>query len=74
MLLSLIQTFQVFDTIAVLTNGGPNGATDVLLYKIQRDSFVSLKVGYGSALTVVFLILLGLFAIAQGLASRKREG
>lgn len=72
-LLSLIQTFQVFDTIAVLTNGGPSGATDVLLYKIQRDSFVSLKVGYGSALTVVFLMLLGLFAVAQGLYGRKRE-
>lgn len=63
--LSCIQAFQVFDTVAVLTNGGPYGATEMLLHKINTDTFTGLKAGYGSALTVVYLLLIGTFSIIQ---------
>ena len=70
--ISCIQAFQAFDTVAVLTNGGPYGATEMLLYKINQDSFVGLKAGYGSALTVIYLILIGLFSVFQVLASNRK--
>ncbi|MGV1832274.1 carbohydrate ABC transporter permease [Agrobacterium vitis] len=70
--LSCIQSFQVFDTVAVLTNGGPYGATEMLLHKINTDTFTGLKAGYGSALTVVYLLLIGTFSIVHvGLSNRK---
>lgn len=67
--LNCIQAFQVFDTVAVLTNGGPRGATNMLLYEINTQSFVSLKIGYGSALTVLYLTLIGAFSILQVILS-----
>ncbi|WP_237153884.1 carbohydrate ABC transporter permease [Oryzibacter oryziterrae] len=70
--ISCIQAFQAFDTVAVLTNGGPYGATEMLLYKINQDSFIGLKAGYGSALTVIYLSLIGLFSIFQILASNRK--
>lgn len=70
--LSCIQSFQVFDTVAVLTNGGPYGATEMLLHKINTDTFTGLKAGYGSALTVVYLLLIGTFSIIHvALGNRK---
>lgn len=70
--LSCIQAFQVFDTVAVLTNGGPYGATEMLLHKINTDTFNGLKAGYGSALTVVYLALIGAFSLVQvALGNRK---
>lgn len=70
--LNCIQAFEVFDTVAVLTNGGPRGATNMLLYEINTQSFGSLKIGYGSALTVLYLILIGAFSILHvALSNRK---
>lgn len=71
--LNCIQAFQVFDTVAVLTNGGPRGATNMLLYEINTQSFGSLKIGYGSALTVLYLILIGGFSILQVILSDRKE-
>lgn len=73
LILSCIQSFQVFDTVAVLTNGGPYGATEMLLYKINTDTFTGLKAGYGSALTIVYLVLIGLFSAAQVYYSSRKE-
>lgn len=70
--LSCISAFKVFDTVAVLTNGGPNGSTDMLLYKINTDTFKALKAGYGSALTIVYLLLLGVFSVIQVAVSDKK--
>jgi multiple sugar transport system permease protein len=50
-----IRSFQVFDTIAVLTEGGPNKATSVLLYQMYQEGFTFLRSGYAAAITVVFL-------------------
>lgn len=70
--LNCIQAFEVFDTVAVLTNGGPRGATNMLLYEINTQSFSSLKIGYGGALTVFYLVIIGTFSILQvALSDRK---
>ena len=53
--ITAIRSFQVFDTIAVLTEGGPNKATSVLLYQMYQEGFSFLRSAYAAALTCVFL-------------------
>lgn len=50
-----IRSFQVFDTVHVLTKGGPNKATEVLLYTMYAEGFEFFRSGYAAAVTVVFL-------------------
>jgi len=56
--ISIINSVKVFETVKTLTEGGPNKASEVLLYTIYQEGFVYLRVGYASALTVVFLAIL----------------
>jgi multiple sugar transport system permease protein len=53
--ITMIRSFQVFDTVQVLTDGGPNKASSVLLYLMYQEGFQFLRSGYASAITVVFL-------------------
>lgn len=63
--ITAIRSFQVFDTVAVLTEGGPNKATEVLLYSIYQEGFSFLRAGYGSAITVVFLAFVLVLTLLQ---------
>lgn len=63
--ITAIRSFQVFDTVAVLTEGGPSKATEVLLYTMVQNGFTFLRSAYGAAITVVFLILTLLMTLAQ---------
>lgn len=53
--ITAIRAFQVFDTVAVLTDGGPNKSTSVLLYQMYQEGFSFLRSAYAAAITVVFL-------------------
>ena len=53
--ITAIRSFQVFDTVAVLTDGGPNKATNVLLFQMYQEGFSFLRSAYAAALTCVFL-------------------
>ena len=55
--ITAIRSFQVFDTVAVITKGGPNKATEVLLYTMVQEGFTFLRSGYAAALTAVFLLI-----------------
>lgn len=57
---SVIGSFQIFDTIAVTTKGGPITATYVIYLYIFRNGFEQYRMGYAIAASMVlFLILLG---------------
>lgn len=54
-----ISSFKVFDTIQVMTDGGPGNSTDVLVTYIYRYAFkMNAKVGYASAAGTILLIIL----------------
>ncbi len=55
---SLILSFQAFDVVRVMTQGGPVKATTIFVYAIYEHVFVNLRVGRASALIVVFFALL----------------
>lgn len=50
-----IASFKVFDTIKIMTGGGPNNSTNMLVYYIYEYAFVNMKIGYASAVGVVLL-------------------
>ena len=55
---SLILSFQVFDVVRVMTQGGPVNATNVFVYAIYEQVFMNLRVGRASAEVVMFFVLL----------------
>jgi multiple sugar transport system permease protein len=72
MVITAIRSFQVFDTVQVLTEGGPNKATEVLLHTMFREGFGFFRTGYASAVTVVFLaFVLGLTLLQARVLERK---
>lgn len=56
----LLNSFQVFDIIQVMTQGGPFGTgTSTLIYQVYQETFVNSRAGYGAAVaTIMFLIVL----------------
>jgi multiple sugar transport system permease protein len=67
-----IRSFQVFDTVEVLTKGGPSKATEVLLYTMYTEGFTFLRTGYACAVTVVFMaIVVGLTLLQARLTERR---
>ncbi|MFO1079082.1 MAG: sugar ABC transporter permease [Reyranellaceae bacterium] len=71
--ITAIRAFQVFDTVQVLTDGGPNKASEVLLHTIYAEAFGYFRVGYAAALVVVFLaFILVLSAIRVFVLDRRR--
>jgi ABC-type sugar transport system permease subunit len=56
-----ISSFQVFEQIYVMTEGGPGFATTTLVYEIYSEAFQKFHMGYASAMAVVlFIIILAL--------------
>lgn len=51
-----IRSFQVFDTVQVITKGGPNKASEVLLHTMYTEGFSFFRTGYAAAITVIFLL------------------
>ena len=63
--ITAIRSFQVFDTIAVLTEGGPNKSTSVLLFQMYQEGFSFLRSAYAAAITCVFLIFVLILTLLQ---------
>ena len=61
-LLSAIWTFNSFEIIWILTEGGPRGATTTLIIDTYKQALGNYKFGRGAARAVVVMILLMLFA------------
>jgi sn-glycerol 3-phosphate transport system permease protein len=62
---SLILSFQAFDIVRVMTQGGPVRSTTVFVYAIYEQVFMNLRVGRASALAVVFFALLVVLTLLQ---------
>ena len=62
-LLSAIWTFNSFDIIWVLTQGGPRGATTTMIIDTYKTAIGNFKFGEGSTKAVAIVVLLGLFSL-----------
>ncbi len=60
---SVIGASQVFGTVYVMTNGGPNNTTTTIVHQIFSNAFAYLKMGYASSMA--FVLFLIIFAISM---------
>lgn len=65
LVVSLIGSFQIFDTIAVTTKGGPVSATQVIYYFIYLQAFKYFHLGYAAAAAVFLALILGVLTAIQ---------
>ncbi|GGE94917.1 carbohydrate ABC transporter permease [Mycetocola zhadangensis] len=73
LVITMIGSFQVFDTVAVTTSGGPADATRVVQYYIFDLAFQRLDFGYASAVSVMLLLVLAVIAFIQLRLTRANE-
>lgn len=64
-IVTMIGSMRVFDTIRLMTDGGPEGSTMVLVYYIYHQAFKMFNTGYASAIAVVLFGIVLLLTIAQ---------
>jgi len=69
---SLILSFQAFDVVRVMTQGGPVRSTTVFVYSIYEQMFMNLRVGRASAEVVLFFCFLMTLTGLELWAFRKR--
>lgn len=71
--LQVLASLKVFEQIYLLTNGGPNNATRSVLEYIYDVGFTGYRLGYASAISYLFFILVLLISLAQLLFTRKER-
>lgn len=62
---ALINAFRMVDHIIVMTKGGPNNASALLLYYIYETAFAYWDTAYGATLTVLMVVIMGVIAMLQ---------
>lgn len=63
--MSIISSFQVFATIQVMTQGGPNNASNVLVFQIYQEAFQFFNIGVATASSSLLLIIIGTLTVLQ---------
>lgn len=64
-IISLINSFQVFDQVMIMTEGGPGGATNVLVQNIYNHAFRYFEMGYASAMSWILFIVIFVITLIQ---------
>ncbi|MEJ5944200.1 sugar ABC transporter permease [Pseudokineococcus basanitobsidens] len=73
LVMNVIYSFQVFDIVFVMTGGGPQDATSVLVTYAYENGFVTRDQGYAAAIGVVLLVLTLAFTAVQWRTNRTRD-
>ncbi len=71
LIVSLINSFQLFTQIMIMTEGGPNGATQVMVERIYQYGFRYYKMGYASAFSWILFAIIMVCTLIQ-LRGQKR--
>ena len=70
--ITLVRSFSEFESVAVLTQGGPSGATDMMLYTLYQEAFRFFDIGTASAIAITFLgFVAGLSILQVGVLDRR---
>jgi multiple sugar transport system permease protein len=68
----IVSSAQVFDTVYALTDGGPEGRTDLVAHRIYAEAFGSAAIGRASVMAVVLFVILVGVTVVQHLYFRRR--
>jgi multiple sugar transport system permease protein len=73
-LVSAIGSMLAFDQFYIMTSGGPRGQTFTAVYWIYQNSFISFRLGYGAALSIVLTLIILVFSTMQlAITARSAE-
>jgi multiple sugar transport system permease protein len=72
-LVSAIGSMLAFDQFYIMTSGGPRGETFTAVYWIYQSSFVSFRLGYGAALSIVLTLIILAFSTLQIALTARSE-
>ncbi len=70
-IMSTISSFQVFDLIYLMTDGGPENATMVIVYWLFKNAFEFFKLGYASSIAYVLFIIILVLTLVQWKLRKK---
>lgn len=71
LLITTISSFQVFDLIYLMTQGGPENSTNVLVYWLYKNAFEFFNIGKASAIAYVLFIFIFILTIIQWKLRKK---
>ena len=72
LIITTINSFQCFALIQLLTSGGPNYATETVMYYIDYSAFKLYRFGYGNAMGVILAIFIGILSAVQFRLAREK--
>lgn len=67
----IIGCFKIYDTVAIMTAGGPGRATKMLVTYIYDTAFVNFKYGMASAIAMVLLVIVLIVTVIQFSMEKK---
>lgn len=72
MIVEVIGSFNVFETIQILTGGGPQNSTNTIVFSLYQYGFKFYKIGYASAIGVVLMIIISIFTVIYFMLLSKK--
>lgn len=70
----LINSLKVFTQVYVLTNGGPSDSTSTVVFQLYKAGFINGQIGYSSAISIVFFLLVLGISLLQNKLTKEDEG
>ena len=74
LVITTINSFQCFALIQLLTSGGPNHATETIMYYIYYNAFKLQNYGYGSAMGIILALIIAAFSAMQFKIAKTDNG
>ncbi|WP_435923032.1 carbohydrate ABC transporter permease [Paenibacillus sp. DYY-L-2] len=71
LVLTIINSFQVFDLVSVMTDGGPGRSTNVLVFHIYQEAFLNYRMGYASAMSIALFVIIMVISLIQFRLEKK---
>lgn len=71
LVVNIIQAFQSFGQIKILTEGGPTESTNVIVYSIYRDAFFNYKFGDAAAQSIILFIIIMIITLIMFKIEKK---
>lgn len=64
-ILLVIEAFNMFESVFIMTQGGPLGSTSTIMYYIYEQGFINYNMGYASALAWIFFTIVMVITLIQ---------
>lgn len=71
-IISIINSFQSFGVVDMLTRGGPANSTNLLIYNLYKDGFVNFQIGLAAAQGIILFVIVFVISKVLGIVMEKK--